>query len=161
MTAEPKTLLDLDDPDIDEATAAAAILRRLKVPALAARLLAPAVAQWLLKERRFAVRKVEQASWRGGRSLANAESLLARIHAEQDLGDLLPLLVCTFRVERGGEVVTWGEATAVQHRQRADALRRHAADTLATADRHERAAAILDEASATCLSDLITRRAAA
>jgi hypothetical protein len=53
-----------------------------------------------------------------------------------------------------GDWVLWGDATPAQHRQRAEALRKLAAGTLATARRHEEAAELIEAAGATCLREV-------
>lgn len=68
--------------------------------------------------------------------------------------DLRGLIATTFVLDDGTRV-TWGEATVEQHQRRATMLRLHAERVGATADRHERAAQMIAEGGASCLSDLL------
>jgi len=68
--------------------------------------------------------------------------------------ELRDLVSKTFVLDDGTRV-TWGEATVEQHQRRAAMLRTHADRVMMTADRHERAAALIAEGGATCLADLL------
>jgi len=69
--------------------------------------------------------------------------------------ELRNLVSQSFIWNENGERVTWGEATIEQHQSRARLLRLNAERSLDTANRHERAAQMIAEAGATCLSDLL------
>jgi len=60
-----------------------------------------------------------------------------------------------------GTLVSWGSATANQHRSRAAWLRTRAASYVDRAVEHERAAAALDEAGFSCLDELVAVDSAA
>lgn len=62
------------------------------------------------------------------------------------------LLAESFIVD--GEIVGWGQATAEQHLARAQWQRGCAAEIVADAERHERAAALITAAGVTCLDEL-------
>lgn len=61
------------------------------------------------------------------------------------------LLATAFTVD--GVIVTWGSASVAQHVRRAEVLRRQAAGTVETAQRHELAVRQCDELGLTCLNE--------
>ena len=125
-------------------------------------LLVPAVAKAISDIWREAVREPERrvfgAGPRIGRVLVDAATLLEQSSALAADPDLALLLTCTFHVTRGGQVVTWGDATRDQHEMRAAFLDDMAAATVETANRHRRAVKVLAEAGVDTLNELFGRR---
>jgi hypothetical protein len=78
------------------------------------------------------------------------KSLRAQITAE--------LLGESFTVE-DGSTVTWGDATAVQHREASMRHQLNAAEHLETASRHQVAIDMLNEAGAACLNECVASAA--
>jgi hypothetical protein len=53
-----------------------------------------------------------------------------------------------------GRWVPWGQATPDNHRARAGWMRKHAAAVVADAERHEQAAALIEQSGTSCLDDI-------
>ena len=69
-------------------------------------------------------------------------------------GEARQALVATRFVLPDGQWVTWGQATAEDHRARAGWLRGLASTITTGAQRHEHAADLIDSHDATCLDDI-------
>lgn len=78
-----------------------------------------------------------------------------------DIRALRALLSKSFRVDKGADLVSWGKATAAQHRQRATALRNQARGVQETAGRHETAAQLIDDTGTSCLEEALAKKDAA
>lgn len=75
--------------------------------------------------------------------------------------ELRKLLDETFVVPSTGAVVRWADATPEQHRERAAYLREHATAVMVTAERHDRAAQIIESAKVASLAEVDLEKVAA
>lgn len=125
--------------DGDPASTAAKVLRRLKVGGLAAKMLAPVVAFYVLNMQRSSTRRVEyEAARSGGMTSAHARSL---VMAE------------SFAIG-GGKFVTWGAATVEQHRARISLLVAHRDGVTLTIARHTEAIDVIVAHGVECLDQV-------
>ena len=138
------TFSDLHERFADSGDVVGAIISDLELSVRARHYLTPLIAAECERLERQIVRQVEIAHWRSARS-----GKPATIAADRST-----LLGTTFALGDGKPPVPWGEATAEQHRQRAEMLERIANGTLATATRHREAAAEIESAGVSCLNDL-------
>ena len=138
------TFSELHERFADSGDVVGAIVDDLKLSVRARHYLAPLIVAECERLERQIVRQVEIAHWRSARS-----GKPATIAADRSA-----LLGTTFALGDGKPPVRWGEATADQHRQRAEMLERIASGTFATANRHREAAAEIESAGVSCLNDL-------
>lgn len=174
MTTKLPTLADFIPEDGDDLSAAIAALAALKVRGETARILTPAVLNFVVSLRRATVRQAEceafaPAATDGAETVIrpatrkarkDAESIAEQVRAERADLRWSSLVAMPFRITRGGKIVTWGEATADEHEQKAASLECSAAGTLVTAERHRIAAKEIRDAGVRSLNDLYGRAAA-
>lgn len=103
---------------------------------------------------RNSMRIVMRCETRGAEKKAFAGDTLADGSAAGLIGERLSaLLDKTFRL-KDGRCISWGRATADEHRERAEWQRYLASGCLNDADHHDTAAAMIEAAGVTCLEDI-------
>lgn len=171
-STKPPTLADFIPDHGDDISAASATLKAIGVKGEAARLLMPAVLNYVVGLRRSAVRTAECEAFakqhtppaptkRAHRNVrSDGAQIAAMLTAERADLRWTSLIAMPFRITRGGKIVTWGEATAEEHEAKAASLEKSAAGTMVTAERHRIAAKEIREAGVSTLNDLYARAAA-
>ncbi len=142
---------------IDSAKVAHRILAEVTDLTRLRALMLPLVTQAVDIERRRATRHGEERAFTPS---ARRPVTVTGGQFEPDIARLRTLLHQKFKVDRGGDEVTWGEATAPQHRSRAAALRKHIEGTARTVAYHDWSAAKIEAAGAVCLADVLRDEAA-
>jgi hypothetical protein len=108
------------------------------------------LAEEVAGEQRAETHRLERSAFKLVHRVRTPRTMEVRQHERADFAVLMNR---PFKLGTGGEVV-WKRATADQHRQRAAFLRRQAAGTIRTAERHEEAATLIETAGVECLADL-------
>lgn len=139
-----------DAGDLDDDELAVIVLKQIGCGARAVPILTPLVGDEIARLRRSKVRHNEKQAF--SKSFVEAAGGMTEpVHVE--IGPAFRRMFRdTFKV--GGIAITWAEASAEQHLEKAGELRKHAAGAIATAQRHEAAATAIEERGVTCLADL-------
>jgi len=148
MTTETITVVLADFADIvDVDEASWAYLNALQEDELRVKLF-PYVRHEMASVKRARVRAVEAHVFGGNGDGPSAERMPVDL-----LANRLLLIGQTFVVSDGSRV-PWLEATAAQHRDRADMQRRLAGQCLVDVERHEQAADLIEAHNVSCLDEI-------
>lgn len=144
-------------PSMSDDEAATAILAAVATHELPLSALHPLVLSYVVGYRRHEVRSAEREARLPAprKSFPGADKLLDELRDRDATPNWRKLVTQSFRVIRGGNVVTWGQATVAEHLARAEALCFQGRAIASTAKLHRQAAEQLTAAHVSCLDDLL------